>query len=337
MSRIAFAIVACCVCCTMSSESRADVRTVKFEKWDDCLEIGNATARLVIAPANGGRIVHYSRDDGPNFFFGGCQFDVGPELDYPPRHQPLWSGRYRAETLGPLSVRLTSAKDEATGLQLVKTVELDPSGAGVLLRQKMINVSSKPVAYCHWDRTMTSAAYGFFLLNPQSRFPARWSMRRGKHGTYSYDGKSPASPRVKIVGDLLVTVPGKKMEKVAADNVAGWIAGFRAGWLYVKRFPITPDGDYADGGNSVEIWVDAAGTRTEIEPLSPKVKLQPGESYSFSETWDLRRVTEEVNGAQDIPKLLPHVKKMAKSAPCGAPTPSRKPSRTDPPTRAPQR
>jgi len=107
-------------------------------------------------------------------------------------------------------------------------------------------------------------------------------------------------------------VPGKKMEKVAADSMAGWIAGYREGWLYVKRFPVVAGGDYADGGNTVEIWVDAAGMRTEIEPLSPKVRLQPGESYSFIETWDLRRVEQEINGPEDIPRLLPHVQQMGR-------------------------
>jgi len=311
MKRTVVVLAACCVWCAVLSGTRAELRTVEFGNWDDCLELSNGAARLVIAPAAGGRIVHYSRDDGPNFFMSGCQIDIGPELDYPPRHQPLWSGRYEAKALGPLSVRLTSPADEATGLQLVKVVELAPSGADVTLRMTMKNVGPKEVAYCLWDRTMTGASFGFFELNPKSRFPARWSMRLGKNGTYSYDGVSPGSPRVKIVGDLLVTVPGKKMEKVAADNVAGWIAGFRDGWLYVKRFPVYPDGDYADGGNSVEFWVDAAGTRTEIEPLSPKVKLQPGESYSFIESWGLRHVKEEVGAAKDIPKLLPHVKEMA--------------------------
>lgn len=311
MRRTVIMLATCCVAATVLSGAQADVRTVEYQRWDDCLEMSNGTARLVIAPANGGRIVHYSRDDGPNFFLGGCQIDIGPELEYPPRHQPLWSGPYKAEKLGRLSVRLTSPKDEATGVQLVKVVELAPSGAGVTLRITMTNVGQKPVAYCLWDRTMTSATYGFFELNAKSRFPARWSMRLGKHGTYSYDGTSPGSPRVEIVGDLLVTVPGKKMEKVAADSMAGWIAGFREGWLYVKRFPVYADGDYADGGNSVEFWVDAAGTRTEIEPLSPKVELQPGKSYSFIERWDLRSVKEEVKAAKDIPKLLPYVEGMA--------------------------
>jgi hypothetical protein len=210
-------------------------------------------------------------------------------------------------------VRLTSPADEATGLKLIKVVELAPEGAGVTLHATMKNVGQTEVAYCLWDRTMTSATYGFFELNPDSRFPARWSMRHGRPGTYSYDGTNPGSPRVAIVDNLLVTVPGKKMEKVAADSVAGWIAGYREGWLYVKRFPVDRQGDYADGGNSVEFWVDAAGQRTEIEPLSPKVKLQPGQSYSFTERWDLRRVEEVVERAADIPRLLPHVRDMAVS------------------------
>ncbi len=303
--------VICCTDLLLPNEVLSELRTVKHGNQDDCLELSNSVARLIISPRSGGRIVHYSRDGGPNFFLGGCQIDIGPELDYPPRHPVLWSGPYTAEPLGPLSVRLTSPADEATDVQLIKVVELAPSGAGVTLRTTMKNVGQKEIAYCLWDRTMTSATYGFFELNPQSRFPARWSMRHGSPGTYTYDGKTPDSPRVEIVDNLLITVPGKKMEKVAADNVAGWIAGYRDGWLYVKRFPIEADGDYADGGNSVEFWVDAAGTRTEIEPLSPKVKLQPGQAYSFVETWDLHRVDQTIENAKDIPRLLPRVKKMA--------------------------
>jgi hypothetical protein len=297
---------------TAVSEVRAEIRTVAFEKWSDCLELTNGAVRLIVAPSGGGRIVYYGRDGGPNFFAGGYQLDIGPELDYPPEHKPLWGGPYKAETLGPASVRLTSPQDQATGVQLAKTIALAESGAGVAVHQAMTNVGSKEIAYCLWDRTMTRAAYGFFELNPQSRFPARWSVRLGESRAYRYDGQSPSSPRVAIVGDLLVTIPGKKMEKVAADSVAGWIAGFCDGWLYVKRFPVVSDGDFADGGNSVEFWVDPSGTRTEIEPLSPKVKLRPGESYSFDEQWDLQRVEETITRAEDVPKLMPYVRKMAR-------------------------
>ena len=304
-------LTASLVCAAMVLDVQAEVRACSFRNQDNCLELSNESTRIVIVPANGGRIVHYSCDNGPNFFAGGCQIDIGPELDYLPSHQPLWAGPYEATVLGPLSVRLTSPAHEATGVQLVKVVTLDQLGSGVTLGQTMKNVGTKEIAYCHWDRTMTNATHAFFELNPSSRFPAGWSMRRGQRGTFSYDGTSPNSPRVKILNGLLITVPGKKMEKVAADNVAGWMAGYREGWLYVKRFPVYAHGDYADGGNSVEIWVNAAGTRTEIEPLSPKVKLQPGESYAFTERWGLRRVEEPINTHHDIPKLVSSVKQMA--------------------------
>lgn len=308
MKQIVGVFTASCIYLALLSGLQAELRTVTYEGQEKCMELSNGVARLVIAPSSGGRIVHYSRDGGPNFFRGGCQIDIGPELEYPPKHQPLWSGAYAVQTLGPLSVRLTSPEDEATGVQLAKVIKLapksSPSPARVTLQVTMKNISDEEIAYCLWDRTMTRATYGFFQLNPDSRFPAKWSLRRGEHGTYAYDGKTPSSPRVEIVGNLLVTVPGKKMEKIAADSMAGWIGGFHDGWLYLKRFPVYPNGDYADGGNSVEIWVDAAGERTEIEPLSPKVQLQPGDTYAFVETWELRRVDQEINAPRDIPALL---------------------------------
>lgn len=110
-----------------------------------------------------------------------------------------------------------------------------------------------------------------------------------------------------MVGDRPVTVPGAKTEKVGADSRAGWIAGFRDGWLYTKRFRVFPDGDYADGGNTVEIWVNDKGTPTEIEPLNPKVTLKPGQRYTLRETRDIVRVDVPVKSADDIPTLLPHV------------------------------
>lgn len=292
--------------------SWAEMKVVSYEGLDNCLEIGNGAARIVIAPAKGGRIVHYSQGNGANFFRGGHQVDLGPELDYPPPHPALWTGAYEAKVLDDFAVRLTSAEDEATGIQIVKEFRLDKSGAGLLVKHVMQNIGDKKVAYCFWDRTMTGAEYGLFPLNKKSRFPARWSIREGKTNEWSFNGASPATPRARIVDDLLVVQPGKQEAKVAADSMAGWMAGYRANDLFVKRFPTFPAGDYADGGNIVEIWVDSAGTRMEIEPLSPKVPLEPGESYTFYQMWDLLSVDVKIESAEDVPKLLPCVKKAAK-------------------------
>jgi len=313
----------------LPSMGRSEFHTITFQGWQDCIELSNETARVVAAPAVGGRILHYSRDGGPNFLWedprakgdtldkakrgvsvGGYQCDIGPELESPLPHPPLWVGRYEVEKLGPLAVRVTSAKDEATGIQMIKEIALDRTGAAVTVNQIMKNAGEKEASYCLWDRTMSNAEYAFFAMNPNSRFPAHWSVRQGERDSYSYDGKSPSSPRVQMLGNLLVTVPGQKTEKVGADSQDGWVAGFRDGWLYVKKYSVVPGGDYADGGNTVELWVDAQ-KRTEIEPLGPKVKLAPGATSSLTERWDLRRVEVKISGAADIPNLLPIVRQMA--------------------------
>ena len=59
---------------------------MKYETQENCLELSNGDARLVIAPAAAGRVVHYSRAGGPNFFQAGCQIDIGPE------HEPIEVG-----------------------------------------------------------------------------------------------------------------------------------------------------------------------------------------------------------------------------------------------------
>ncbi len=315
-----------------ASASQAEIQTVTFQGWTDCLEIRNGTARVIVAPSAGGRILHYSRDGGPNFLWedpraegdtlealdrwfpvGGYNLDVGPEIANLPIHLPLWLGRYAVEQLGPFSVRLTSPPDEDLPAQLVKEIKLDPSGAGLSIRQAMKNIGAQEASWCLWDRTLTIADYAFLEINPRSRFPAGWSQRQGKRGEFRYEGRSPASPRVQRVGNLLVAVPGRKTEKVGADSMAGWVAGFRNGWLYVKRFPVVADGCYGDGGNTVALYVDAQ-ERTELEPMSPTVKLAPGQMDSFDERWDLRRVEVDITKADDILRLLPIVREMAREA-----------------------
>ncbi|MCX8035569.1 MAG: DUF4380 domain-containing protein [Candidatus Sumerlaeia bacterium] len=317
-------------CLVGTATVQAEIQTVAFQGWTDCLEISNGTARVIVAPAAGGRILHYSRDGGPNFLWedpraegdtlealdrwfpvGGYNLDIGPEIANLPIHLPLWLGRYAVERLGPLSVRLTSPPDEDLPAQLIKEIKLDPSGAGLTIKQAMKNIGSQEAKWCLWDRTLTVADYAFLEINPRSRFPAGWSQRQGKRGEFRYDGQSPGSPRVQRIGNLLVTVPGRKTEKVGADSMTGWVAGFRNGWLYVKRFPVFADAHYGDGGNTVALYVDAQ-ERTELEPMSPTVKLAPGQTYSFEERWDLRHVEVEITKAEDVVRLLPIVQEMAR-------------------------
>ena len=72
--------------------------------------------------------------------------------------------------------------------------------------------------------------------------------------------------------------------------------------LYIKSFPYVADGTYCDCGNSVEFyWSEQVA---EIEPLSPEKKLQPGEEYTFTETWQLVPLAEEVTTFEQARALV---------------------------------
>ena len=51
------------------------------------------------------------------------RFDIGPEL-VTPSHPTLWSGAWTAEITGPRRARLTSQRDPATGIQLLRDFTL---------------------------------------------------------------------------------------------------------------------------------------------------------------------------------------------------------------------
>ena len=62
----------------------------------------------------------------------------------------------------------------------------------------------------------------------------------------------------------------------------------RAPYIFVKRFDYDPQGVY-DMSHGIDypniIYFDSRFI--EVEPNSPMITLKPGESYTFTETWQL--------------------------------------------------
>lgn len=294
--------------------------------WPNCFELvaADPEVRAVVAPAVGGRIVHYglkyeniifenpgsagktlaNTKDG--FWVGGYQCDLGPELRGIPEHQTLWTGQYEGVAGKNYTVTVASESDTALGIQLGKEIVIDPETGHLGITQWMKNVSDKEVAYCLWDRTLCKGGgFAFFPLNKKSRFPARWSIRNKIDAQHVYDGKTPESPNVRIIDGVLVAKTTGSATKVGADSDAGWIAYARDRLLFVKFFPYYPKGDYTDGGNSVELYFDQSVA--ELEPLSPEVKLKPGETYAFPEQWVLIELKKSVTTFEQARALVKQI------------------------------
>lgn len=306
-----------------------DVAPEVYGGWKDCLVLRGGDCKAVIVPAVGGRVLNYSLNgeniifDNPdsngrtllnasNFWAGGYQLDIGPELRGIPNHKWLWQGPWGWRVPRPFTVHTYSEPELAVGVQLDKEFVIDPDTGDLGVTQRMRNIITNDISFCLWDRTLCKAG-GFALipLNRKSRFKAGWSIRRGQRvPEFRYDGDKPADPRVRVMDGVLVAQAKSLAEspslKIGADSDAGWIAYARGRVLFVKYFPVFRDGNYSDGGNTVEFY--CSDRVAELEPLSPEVTLKPGETYPFPEKWTLIELPQEVTSygqARAAVKLIP--------------------------------
>ena len=294
--------------CT-AQESGATLRP--FWNYDKAVELTSGRTRVVLSPQAGGRVLVYSLD-GKNALFldekekdwkpgservlaTAGRFDIGPELVIP-RRPTLWSGDWSAEITGPRSARLTSPKDEATGVQLVRDFSLAAKSSELTCRQTIRNVSKKTVEWCHWSRTFsTGEGICVIPLSEPSRFPNRYVM-------YEEGGIINARPvdnNIRVRDGFLEIRGVPRKPKLGFDTYAGWMAySTRDDLLFVKRFATYPDRVYNEAaGLTISVWYPE-GARVELEPIGPRERLAPGESASFTEHWSL--VPFDFPGEDDI-------------------------------------
>lgn len=285
-----------------SAERSPTARVVSFYGYDDCIRLENATTRVTLCPAAGGRVLEYAwkgknalylppGDEGWTLERGGKggwmtagRFDIGPELTIP-KHPKLWKGRWTAGITGPRSARMTSAKDTATGVQLVRDFTLAADGSRLDCQQTIRNVSDQTVEYCHWSRTFAlGSGICIVPLTKPSRFP---------NGYVMYQPKPPAillhprDPHIRRRDGFLEITAAPKFPKLGFDTNAGWFGYLmKNDLLFVKRFPANPNRVYNEvAGLTMSIWYPSDRPTVELEPIGPREKLRPGESGSFTESW----------------------------------------------------
>jgi hypothetical protein len=73
--------------------------------------------------------------------------------------------------------------------------------------------------------------------------------------------------------------------KVGTYSLRGWAGYLRAGMLFAKRFTPIPGSAYPDGGCNAESYT--ADRFIELETLGPLAELQPGQSATHLEIWEV--------------------------------------------------
>jgi hypothetical protein len=268
--------------------------------YSGCIELKNENTSVVLCPQSGGRILEYSWKGRNSLYLDpaqkgwhyepgkstvdpcGGRFDVGPEKIVP-RHPKLWLGRWSGEITGPRRARLTSVKDEVTGVQLVREFKLDADSSRLTCTQIITNISDKAVSWCHWSRTLAEGG-GICLipLTENSRFPNRY-VRYGPGPVMNF---LPVDPNVRVQNGFLEILGTPQEPKLGMDSYAGWLCYLlKSDLMFVKRFPTYPDRVYNEiAAITVCVWY-FKDRMCELEPIGPRERLLPGASASFTEDW----------------------------------------------------
>lgn len=302
------------------------VRRVTVFNYQDCVELSNGSTRVVLGHHVGGRVLKYEHkgkevlhlDPREKQWEPGKQarvasagrFDVGPEYTVP-RHELLWKGEWTVRVTGPRRARMSSQRDEATGVQLTRDFELAANSSYLKCTQTITNVSKKTVPWCHWSRTFAKGG-GIVVLPLEKslrRFPEGYVMIPERH----LINLQPKDEKVRRRGDFLEVLGAPAHPKLGMD-VDGWLAYLLpADVAFVKRYETSSTKAYGEvAAFNTSVWYPDQKRlpAVELEPIGPANQLAPGAAASFTEHWWILEQDFPKEGAQlDLEKLAARVKK----------------------------
>jgi len=282
-----------CALIILKGASGFGAEEIDFAGFEDCIELRNASTRVVLSPSYGGRVLHYSWR-GKNALgpaeLGPGRFDIGPEKVVPPRKE-LWEGPWKGEITGEHSAILTSPEHEATGVQLIREYALDSNSSHLRVTQTIKNISHSRVHWNHWSRTFAKGG-GICVvpLSKQSAYPKSYVMYNDQRAILFL----PEDPQIEVRDDYFILKGPPEFPKLGLDSHEGWLAYLTPDNLaFVKEYATYPDRRYWEMvGMTLSIWYvgdwgDNKLSVCELEPIGPREDIGPGEHVSYTENWYL--------------------------------------------------
>ena len=275
------------------------LKPTTFMDLPDCLQLSNGTTDLVLTTTVGPRILFFGPTGGANLLglfpdasketalgtwrpYGGHRLWVAPELvpaTYAPDSSPVG-----VTTSDDLSVTLTQSAD-ASGFAKQMHVTLAPTGSLVTLRQTITSHNLWPVHVAPW--AVSIVATGTSIL-PRVPFTSHDDVVCPSQPLALSAYTDLQDPRltlglryILLHGDPAIT----HSQKIGLLVKEGWADHLVDDLLFLKRFPFFPDATYPDFGVNTEIYTE--GRFQELELLGPQRVLQPGQSLTLTEDWNL--------------------------------------------------
>lgn len=284
------------------------VDTTCYEGWENCVRLANDTVELVATTAVGPRVVHFGPVDGENLFwldpetlgqtgtdewhpYGGHRCWHAPEdleRTYVPDNDPV---EYELLDDG---VRLTQDTETATGIRKELVVRLDETGSRATVDHRLTNEGEWPIEFAPWGVTVLRPG-GTAVLPltgaPEGTYPDReislWNFTDLGDDRLTFQ-------REAILVDQVADAPSSPMggdeaareaTKIGTSGHDGWLAYVLGDRAVRIAYDHDPTATYPDRNSAVEVFTNES--ILELETLAPLRTVEPGETVSHVERWEL--------------------------------------------------
>ncbi len=264
------------------------------EPWGHTLWLMDENIQIGVALDFGIRVVHLSRAGMENLFYvqpadgsdgfvkengwrvrGGHRFWVAPEsaASYAPDNDPI------AYALYPDGVWLTQKPDELLSVQ--KSLRITFCHGVVRLEHKIENLAEEPRTWALWSINTLDGGQADIPFPPGGDYaPYRSVALWGNTNLHD--------PRLQFRRDGL-TVRHAAIDgycKLGLSHTDGTAILRNKGQTLKIAAAVDPTAEYADRGCDFEVYANRLFL--ELETLSPKFCLQPGQTATHIETWELK-------------------------------------------------
>jgi hypothetical protein len=183
-------------------------------------------------------------------------------------------------------VRIDQPPEPWTHIAKSMEIRLNPNQAQIILLHALRNDGAWAVELAPWALTMFRLGGVGIFPQPAGNVDLAGLLPNRQITLWPY--ASIKDPRLNWRDDFVLVHADPKVPpfKFGYLNRQGWVGYWLDEVLFVKRFDIPADSNpYPDGGCNVESYCN--DQFVELETLGPLVKLQPGESATHVETWEI--------------------------------------------------
>jgi hypothetical protein len=276
------------------------LRTKEKFVGQDCIKLENDALAVWATKSVGPRILGLALSGGENLFaelpdqtldcpgngvfhfYGGHRLWHAPEdpqRTYLPDDSPVDVSEIEA------GVCLSQPTEVSSGIQKEISIRLPGTDAQVIVEHRLRNLGKWPVELAVWAITQLNTG-GEAILPIGAPTVDQYGARPNQHlALWPYTDLN--SPHLRL-GKQLIRLRAdmtKGAFKLGFGNQSGWLAYLLGDTLFVKFAPYRPESGYYDYGSSSECYCSVRFI--ELESLSPRVTLAPGEVVSHREEWAL--------------------------------------------------